>query len=160
MPMVAALVTGALTIPVAAMAASAAGIMDQAVAWAATALAAAATSALAAVITKITRATLDQKARDAIQTSLERGALLAIPWLIQQVGSSAWGRHVETAIAKAMAYAEGGAPDGLARFDMQIGAANRNRLQQQAQAAVIRELGKALPPDALNAALSQAIGQR
>lgn len=157
MPLVAALLTGALTIPLAAIAADAAGIAQQGVAWAATAIATAATSAIAAVIAKVTRATLDAKARDTIQTALERGALLAIPWLLEQAAGTDWGRQVQAAIAKALAYAEGGAAGSLARFDMQAGAKNYDRLTQQAKAAVIREMGKVLPPDQLSIALTRAL---
>ncbi|MTH62123.1 hypothetical protein [Paracoccus litorisediminis] len=132
------------TAPLAAFAAGQA-FADQAVAWLAAAIATSLASAGSAVVAKVTGAYLDAKAREALKLALERGATVALGWLIDQAGSTALGRRVDTALDVVLSYVDRGNPGALARFGMALGGDERAHLRQMASIALAQAAQKADP---------------
>lgn len=155
-PTLAALAAALMTAPVAALAAE--GIpqlVDQGIAWLAALFASAAAGFIAAVVTKVTGAALDAKARDTIQTAMERAARLGLEWLLDQAADLPIGQRLSAAARAMLPYVDEGAGDALKRFGLDRSQGARQHLQDMARAELIKQLGS-VAPDKLSVALAQA----
>lgn len=155
-PTIAAAMAAIATAPIAAAAASSLpGIVDQALAWLITAGVTALVSALAGAVAKITGAKLDQAARDTLQTALTNAANAAIPILISRARETAWGNAIDDAVDRMLAHTRRGAPDAVARFDLEATTDQAAHFRRMAEARLTQEL-RATAPDLLVEALAGA----
>ncbi|MEO1949643.1 hypothetical protein [Thioclava sp.] len=155
-PTLAALAAALMTAPVAALAAE--GIpqlVDQGIAWLAALFASAVAGVVAAAVTRVTGAALDAKARDTIQTAMERAARLGLEWLLDQAADLPIGQRLSAAACAMLPYVDEGAGDALKRFGLDRSQDARQHLQDMARAELIKQLGS-VAPDKLSAALAQA----
>ena len=154
-PALAAAAAALATAPAAAVAsASIPALADQALAWAVTVVVTAAVSAIAGVVAKLTGATLDRQARDAIQVTLTNAANAAIRWMLTEAADTPVGQRIEAAIKGMLPYADSGAPGSLARHGMDPGGPKRAHLHDMARAKLVEQLGK-VAPEQIAAAIQQ-----
>ncbi|WP_304615824.1 hypothetical protein [Paracoccus sp. (in: a-proteobacteria)] len=155
-PALAGLSAALIVAPLTALAATSAGIVDQAMAWIITAIATAATSAIAAVIARLVGAQLDARARATIQTAMERASALALTWVLDQAADTPIGKRISAAARQMLPYVDEGAADSLRRFGLerdQLG--SRQHLQDMAEAELVKQIAK-VAPDHLTQALIRA----
>lgn len=154
-PSFAAILAAMMTVPLAAIGADAAGILDQATAWIAVTVAAAATSAIAATVTRVVGVTLDARARETIQTALERAAALSLEWVMDRAAETPMGQRITVAARQMLPYLDAGAADSLRRFGLDASGDGGQHLQDMAKAELIRQL-TAVAPDRLVSAIEGA----
>lgn len=154
-PVLAATTAALIAAPLAAIGADASGIVDQATAWVVVAFATAATSAIASVVARIVGVTLDARARETIQTALERAAALALEWVLDQAADTPIGKRIAAASRQMLPYVDHGATDSLRRFGLDAETIGpRQHLEDMAKAELIRQL-TTLAPDRLTETLDK-----
>ena len=152
-PVLAGITAALITAPLAAVGADASGIVDQATAWIVVTVATAATSAIAAVVARVVGVTLDARARETIQTALERATALALTWLLDQAADTPIGQRISKAARQMLPYVDEGAADSLRRFGLDA-TESRQHLRDMAEAELVKQLA-ALAPDQLTGALAR-----
>jgi len=155
-----ALMTVALFAPVIAHAASLADYADQGVAWAVTAIASAAVGLIGTAVAKVTKAQLDAKAREALQTALENAVGLGIEWIFARAADTEIGERISEAVDRMLPYVEKGAGDALKRFGMdKIESEARNHLIEMARGKLAAELNLTAPDQLVEALLKAGVKQ-
>lgn len=129
-------------------------IAQDAVAWAAAAIASALVSALSIAFAKITRAQLDAKAREALQAALENAVGKGVEWIFARAQDTEIGERITQAVQVMLPYVEAGAPGALKRFGMdRAEGAARAHLEEMARAKLAVELNRTAPDQLVEALL-------
>lgn len=136
-------------------------IAQDAVAWAAAAIASALVSAIGVAFAKITRAQLDAKAREALQAALENAVGKGVEWIFAKAAETEIGERITQAVQVMIPYVEAGAPGALKRFGMdQVEGAARAHLEEMARAKLAVELNRTAPDQLVEALLKATAVQR
>ncbi|MBU2098231.1 MAG: hypothetical protein KKD00_05690 [Gammaproteobacteria bacterium] len=113
-PTLSALAATLMTAPVAAKGSPL--LVDQSIAWLGALFASVVAGFIATAATKGTGAALDARARDTIQTAMERAARLGLEWLLDQAVDLQIGQRLSAAARAMLRYVDKGAGDALRRF--------------------------------------------
>lgn len=153
-PILAAGIAALATAPVTAAAAASIPALEPLISGLVIAGVTALVGLIAGAVTKLTGATLDQRARDALQRTLTNAANLAVHYLIARATRSGPGISLDAAVDIMLGYVPKGAPGAVSRFGLDT-AAQAPHLRDMAAGRLVEQLG-AIAPDLLTTALDRA----